>query len=335
MARVLVTGGAGFIGSHLVQRLAERGDEVTVLDDLSTGRHENLEHLALPPTLVEGSVLDGDLVDRLVVGADRVFHLAAAVGVDYVLRHPLRSLQTNIGGTECVLEACDRYARPVLLASTSEVYGKNDRDGLAEEDDRVLGAARLSRWFYAAAKSIDESLALAYWQERRLPVVIVRFFNTIGPRQSSQYGSVVPRFVRWALRDEPLVVYGDGLQTRCFTNVRDTVCGVLKLTDLPAAAGEVFNIGQPQEVRIVDLAQRVIELTGSRSEIRLVPYDDEAAYAERAAGYEDMRRRVPDSSKLLRYTGFQPAIPLDETLGEVIAYERGRDERSCAASAAS
>jgi UDP-glucose 4-epimerase len=215
------------------------------------------------------------------------------------------------------------------------VYGKNDRDGLSEEDDRVLGAARLSRWFYAAAKSIDESLALAYWQERRLPVVIVRFFNTIGPRQSSQYGSVVPRFVRWALRDEPLIVYGDGLQTRCFTDVRDTVRGVLKLMDLPTAAGEVFNIGQPREVRIVDLARRVVDLTGSHSEIRLVPYDDAAAYAERAAGYEDMRRRVPDASKLLRYTGFQPTIPLDETLRDVIAYERGRDEPACAASAAS
>jgi UDP-glucose 4-epimerase len=335
MARVLVTGGAGFIGSHLVQRLTARGDQVTVLDDLSTGRRANLDQLGLTATLVEGSVLDAALVDRLVGEAERVFHLAAAVGVDYVLRHPLRSLQTNIGGTECVLAACDRYEQPILLASTSEVYGKNDRDGLSEEDDRVLGAARLSRWFYAAAKSIDESLALAYWQERRLPVVIVRFFNTIGPRQSSQYGSVVPRFVRWALRDEPLIVYGDGLQTRCFTDVRDTVCGVLKLTDVPDAAGEVFNIGQPTEVRIVDLARRVIELTGSRSQIRLVPYDDAAAYAERAAGYEDMRRRVPDASKLQRYTGFRPSIPLDETLRSVIAYERTRDEPPCAASAAS
>jgi UDP-glucose 4-epimerase len=330
----LITGGAGFIGSHLAERLVERGDRVTVLDDFSTGRRANLDGLAGRPgfTCVEGSVLDLELVEQLVGEVEVVYHLAAAVGVDWILRHPLRSLETNIRGTENVLQACDRRRRRLLLASSSEVYGKNDRDGLSEEDDRVLGAARLSRWFYAAAKSIDESFALAYWQERRLPVVIVRFFNTIGPRQSSEYGSVVPRFVRWALRGEPLIVYGDGQQTRCFTNVRDTVQAVVTLMDLPGAAGEIFNIGQPHEVRILDLARLVIELAGSTSEIKLVRYDAAAAYAERAAGYEDMRRRVPDASKLRRYTGFSPSIPLDQTLREIIAYERARP---CAASAAS
>jgi UDP-glucose 4-epimerase len=332
VARALITGGAGFIGGHLAERLAERGDAITILDDFSTGRRDNLRALEHRVTIVEGSVLDPDLVDCLVDAVDVVYHLAAAVGVDWVLQHPLRSLETNIRGTEHVLRACDRRSRRLLLASTSEVYGKNERDLLSEDDDRVLGAARLSRWFYAAAKSIDESFALAYWQERRLPVVIVRFFNTVGPRQSGRYGMVVPRFVRWALRNEPLIVFGDGQQTRCFTNVRDAVHAVLALMDQPAALGEVFNIGQPQEVRIIDLAERVIELTGSSSQIRLVPYDDAAAYAERAAGFEDMRRRVPDASKLFRYTGFRPSTPLDQTLREVIAHEW---ELLCAASAAS
>jgi UDP-glucose 4-epimerase len=334
VTQALITGGAGFIGSHLAERLVERGDRVMVLDDFSTGRRTNLSQLDGKAEFdcVEGSVLDAELVDRLVDDVDVVYHLAAAVGVDQILRHPLRSLETNIGGTEHVLHACDRHGRRLVLASTSEVYGKNDRDGLSEEDDRILGAARLSRWFYAAAKSIDESFALAYWQERQLPVVIVRFFNTIGPRQSSQYGSVVPRFVRWAMRGEPLIVYGDGQQTRCFTNVRDTVGAVVALMDLASAAGEIFNIGQPDEVRILDLAQLVIVLTGSSSTVKLVPYDDAAAYAERAAGFEDMRRRVPDASKLRRAIGFSPSIPLEETLREIIEHER---TAQCAASAAS
>lgn len=333
MARALITGGAGFIGSHLTERLAERGDRVIVLDDFSTGRGANLRALAGSARLqcVEGSVLDADLVDRLVGEVDVVYHLAAAVGVDWVLRYPLRALQTNIHGSENVLRSCAERGRRVVLASTSEVYGKNGKDALSEEDDRVLGSARLSRWFYAAAKSIDESFALAYAQEQGLSVVVVRFFNTVGPRQSGRYGMVVPRFVRQALQNEPLTVFGDGQQTRCFTNVRDTVRAVMALADLPAATGEVFNIGQPQEVTISGLARRVIDLAGGTSEIKLIPYDDAAAYAERAAGFEDMRRRVPDASKLVRFTGFRPAIPLDETLREVIQYERAA---LCAASAA-
>jgi UDP-glucose 4-epimerase len=326
--RALVTGGAGFIGSHLVERLIERGDHVTVLDNLSTGRIDNLarvqEHANL--AVVEGSVLEGQLVERLVGEVDVVFHLAAAVGVDWVLRHPLRSLETNIQGTEHVLRACAERSLRVLIASTSEVYGKNDKDALAEDDDRVLGSARLSRWFYASAKAIDEAFALAYWDERQLPVTVVRLFNTVGPRQTGVYGMVVPRFVRWALRGEPLRVYGDGQQTRCFTNVHDVVRALLALIDTPSAAGEIFNIGQPNEIRIVDLARRVIELTSSSSELKLVPYDAEEAYGERAVGFEDMRRRVPNAGKLYEYTGFRPSVGLDQTLREVIDYEMTRLE---------
>jgi UDP-glucose 4-epimerase len=326
--RALVTGGAGFIGSHLVERLIEQGDHVTVLDNLSTGRIDNLsnvhEHANL--AIVEGSVLEEELVGRLIGEADLVFHLAAAVGVDWVLRHPLRSLETNIQGTEHVLRACADRGLRVLIASTSEVYGKNDKDALGEDDDRVLGSARLSRWFYASAKAIDEAFALAYSHERRLPVTVVRLFNTVGPRQTGVYGMVVPRFVRWALRGEPLRVYGDGQQTRCFTNVHDVVRALMALVDTPSAAGEIFNIGQPNEIRIVDLARRVIELTGSTSELKLVPYDAEEAYGERAVGFEDMRRRVPNAGKLYEYTGFRPSVGLDQTLREVIDYEMGRLE---------
>ncbi len=328
MSRALVTGGAGFIGSHLVERLIGRGDHVTVLDNLSTGHADNLasvrEHASF--TMVQGSVLDAELVNRLVADADVVYHLAAAVGVDWVLRHPLRSLETNIQGTEHVLRAAAERGVRVLIASTSEVYGKNNKDALAEDDDRVLGSARLSRWFYASAKAIDEAFALAYWHERRLPVTVVRLFNTVGPRQTGVYGMVVPRFVRWALRGEPLRVYGDGQQTRCFTNVHDVVRALVALVDTPSAAGEIFNIGQPDEIRIVDLARRVIQLCESRSEVKLVPYDADEAYGERAAGYEDMRRRVPNADKLFEYTGFRPSVPLEQTLREVIDYELGRLE---------
>lgn len=327
LTRALITGGAGFIGSHLAERLVARGDLVTVLDDLSTGRQTNLQRLQGHPAFhsIEGSVLDEGLVDRLVREADVVYHLAAAVGVAWVLEHPLQSLQTNIRGTENILKTCAEHAARcrsigprILIASTSEVYGKNEHGPLHEDDDRVLGSARLSRWFYAAAKSIDEAFALAYWYERELQVTIVRFFNTVGPRQTGSYGMVVPRLVRQALRGEPLTVFGDGQQSRCFTDVHDVVSAVLALMDNPAAIGEIFNIGQPDEIRIVDLAQRIKELCNSSSEIHLVPYEHKEAYGERAAGFEDMRRRVPDPSKLHRYTGFRAQIPLEQTLSEVI-----------------
>src|SRR6266851_768206 len=324
MARALITGGSGFIGSHLAGELLNRGDHVTVLDDLSTGSPDNLSCLqsATGFRFVEGSVLDESLVDQLVREADVVHHLAAAVGVDWILRHPLRSLETNIRGTEHILRACDAGSKRVLIASTSEVYGKNDKGGLAEDDDRVYGASRLSRWFYAAAKSIDESFALAYWQERRLPVTIVRFFNTVGARQTGRYGMVVPRFVRQALCNQPITVFGDGQQTRCFTNVHDVVRSVVALVDNSDTSGELFNIGQPNEIPIIDLAERIITLTNSRSEIVLVPYDHADAYGARAAGFEDMRRRVPDVSKLRRYIGWSPQTPLDATLQQVIDYQR-------------
>jgi UDP-glucose 4-epimerase len=330
--RALVTGGAGFIGSHLVERLIERGEQVNVLDDLSTGREANLASVADRAGLefIHGSVLDADLVQRLVGQVDAVYHLAAAVGVAWVLLHPLRSLETNIRGTENVLRACaavdptgvsSSKGRRVLIASTSEVYGKNDKDALVEDDDRVLGSARLSRWFYASAKAIDEAFALAYWHEQQLPVTVVRLFNTVGPRQTGRYGMVVPRFVRWALDNEPLRVYGDGEQSRCFTNVHDVVRALVALMDTPSAIGEIFNIGHPRETHIIDLARRVIELTESSSEIRLVAYSSEEAYGPHAAGYEDMQRRVPNASKLYEHTGFQPGISLDQTLREVIDYE--------------
>jgi UDP-glucose 4-epimerase len=323
VTHALVTGGAGFIGSHLVERLIADDIQVTVLDDLSTGRRSNLAAIEHDTRLrvIEGSVLADELVDRLVAEADVVYHLAAAVGVAWVLRHPLRSLETNIHGTENVLRACAANGTRVLIASTSEVYGKNPKDALVEDDDRVLGSARLSRWFYAAAKGIDEAFALAYWHEQQLPVTVVRLFNTVGPRQTGRYGMVVPRFVRWALRGEPLRVYGDGEQTRCFTNVHDVVRALVALMQTPRAVGEIFNIGQPREIRILDLARRVIELTESASEVRLVAYDDEDAYGTRASGYEDMRRRVPDVAKLVEYTGVRPDTELDQTLREVIDYE--------------
>jgi UDP-glucose 4-epimerase len=325
VARALITGGAGFIGSHLVERLVARGDHVTALDDLSTGRSSNLAAVEGDRhfSFIEGSVLDADLVERVVADADVVYHLAAAVGVDRILRHPLQSLETNIRGTENVLRACAATDPPrrVLIASTSEVYGKNDKDALDEDDDRVLGSGRRSRWFYASAKAIDEAFALAYFQERGLPVTVVRLFNTVGARQTGRYGMVVPRFVRWALRNEPLRVHGDGQQTRCFTNVHDAVHALVLLMETPRAAGEIFNIGQPNEISIFALAQRVIELAESKSEIRLVPYDAEDAYGEHAAGFEDMRRRVPNASKLYDFTGFRPRIGLEQTLREVIDYQ--------------
>jgi UDP-glucose 4-epimerase len=321
LEKVLVTGGAGFIGSHLTESLLHRGDEVVVLDDLSTGSLDNLAAVQHHPRLeiVEGTVLDAQLVGELMDGCSTTYHLAAAVGVKWILEHPLRSLITNVKGTESVLEQAHRFRCRVVVASTSEVYGKNDRGALAEDDDRILGSSRLSRWFYSSAKAIDEAFALAYWQEHRLPVIIVRFFNTIGPRQTGRYGMVAPRFIRQALTGEPVTVYGDGTQTRCFTYVADVVQAILGLASTREALGEVFNIGQPNQISILDLANRVIELTGSASAIQLVPYSE--AYGE---GFEDMRRRIPDISKLTRVTGFKPSVGLDEALSRIIEYERAK-----------
>jgi UDP-glucose 4-epimerase len=316
--RALVTGGAGFIGSHLAQRLLAGGAEVWVLDDLSTGQRRNLLSVAEHPRFrfVEGSVLDRPLVEELAVASDAVYHLAAAVGVRRIIEQPRRSIEVNLHGTENVLATAPRGAR-VLIASTSEVYGKNDSPGLREDADAVYGATSVSRWLYAVTKAADEHLALAYARETGLAVVAVRLFNTIGPRQTGQYGMVVPRFVGQALRGEPITVYGDGQQTRCFTYVDDAVTAMCALMAHPAAAGEVFNVGQPREVTIDALAQRVLDLTGSASPIVHVPYDQ--VYSQ---GFEDMRRRVPDVSKLRRYTGFAPAITLDEALARIVAHLR-------------
>jgi UDP-glucose 4-epimerase len=317
--RALITGGAGFIGSHLAERLLLEGHQVTVIDDLSTGSLDNLRHLLEHPhfELVTETVLNDGLMEYLTRQTDRVYHLAAAVGVRRIIDHPLLSLRINIRATEVVLEQASRFRKPVLIASTSEIYGKNDRGALREEDDSILGATSITRWLYANSKATDEFLALAYYRERGLPVVIVRFFNTIGPRQTGQYGMVVPRFVQQALAGEALTVYGDGQQTRCFTDVRDTVEAITRLIERPAAIGETFNIGNPREIGIGALAEKVIAMTGSRSEVRHLPY--EQVYAE---GFEDMRRRVPDASKLRRVTGFTPEIPLESALRSIVDFFR-------------
>jgi UDP-glucose 4-epimerase len=312
----VITGGAGFIGSHLVDHLLDRGDSVTVLDDLSTGSKANLSRPLTSPRfrLIEGSVLDRAVVDQAVSGADMVFHLAAAVGVRRILDEPLLSLRTNIHGTEHVLDAALHAGAVLVLASTSEIYGKNTSDGLCEDSDRILGSPLIARWTYAAAKGIDEAFAHAYWRELGLEVAIARLFNTVGPRQTGRYGMVVPNLVGQALRGEPLTVFGDGLQTRCFSYVGDIVPALVRLGAEPAAYGQAFNLGGSTEVSILDLARRIVELLGSSSTIELVPYD--RAYGE---GFEEMRRRVPDNTRAERLIGFRPATGLDDIIRAVAA----------------
>ena len=309
--RIAVTGGAGFIGSHLVEYLLRRGDQVTVIDDLSTGRLENLQAVIDHPRLrfVQGTILDRCAVEEVVRGADRVFHLAAAVGVHLIVDHPLDSLRTNIHGTEVVLDASLAAGADLLLASTSEIYGKNAADSLPEESDRILGSPLKSRWTYAAAKGIDEAFAHAYWREFGLQVSIVRLFNTVGPRQTGRYGMVVPNLVGQALAGQPLTVYGDGRQTRCFSYVGDVVPAVVAIAEHPHSRGLAFNLGGSFEVSILDLARRIVQVLGSDSPITLVPY--EQAYGQ---GYEDMRRRVPDNTKARELVGFDPSTTLDEII---------------------
>lgn len=312
--RSVVTGGAGFIGSHLVELLLDSGDDVIVIDDLSTGRLENLSGVMEHPRLrfEEGSILDAALLRRSMTGADRVFHLAAAVGVNLIIDEPLRSLRTNIHGTENVIELAHELGLSMLLASTSEIYGKNTADRLDEGADRILGSPLLSRWTYAAAKGIDEAYAHAYWTSFGLPVTIVRLFNTVGPRQTGRYGMVVPRLVGQALRGEPMTVYGDGLQTRCFSYVGDVVPALVRLIETPAARGQAVNLGGAEEIAIGELAARIVGVTGSSSGIKLVPYAD--AYAP---GYEDMRRRVPDNRLAERLVGFRPTTGVDSIITRV------------------
>ncbi len=309
--RILVTGGAGFIGSHLSEELLRRGHEVWALDDLSTGRIENLRTFERNPRFrfLEGNVMDAALVHGLVAQCDQVHHLAAAVGVKYVLENPLKSLITNIRGTEVVLEACAQHERKVMVASSSEVYGKGASVPFSEDDDRLMGPTHKLRWSYAAGKAVDESLAQAYFQQFRLPVVIVRCFNTCGPRQSPAYGMVIPSMVQRALAGQPILVFGDGQQSRCFSAVDDVVRGILGLMEKREAEGEVFNIGSDEEVTVFELAQRIKRMCRSDSPIEVVPYDHVYGHS-----YEDMRRRVPDLRKIRRYTGFRPQISLDQLL---------------------
>jgi UDP-glucose 4-epimerase len=317
--RALITGGAGFIGSHLADSLVERGDRVVLLDDLSTGRLANIEHLNGRPDVefVLGSILNSDLVDHVVSGVDAVFHLAAAVGVNLIVEKPLESLITNIRGTETVVEKAHKYGKRTLVMSTSEIYGKNASDSLSEDDDRILGSPLKSRWSYSEAKAIDEILAYTYWREKGLETVIIRLFNTVGPRQTGSYGMVIPRFVGQALRNQPITIFGDGTQTRCFCHVSDIVNGALALSEHPGAFGKVFNLGGDQEVSISDLARQVVELAGSESELEYISYD--AAYEE---GFEDMRRRVPNTTRARQLVGFEPLIKLEAMIQSVIDDQR-------------
>jgi UDP-glucose 4-epimerase len=312
--KTAITGGAGFIGSHLTEYLLAAGDEVAVLDDLSTGSLDNLQEALQNPNFrfVEGTILDRAAVDSVVAGADRVFHLAAAVGVKLIVEDPLTSLRTNIHGTEVVLDATLAAGAVLLLASTSEVYGKNTSDALSEESDRILGSALKSRWTYAAAKGIDEAFAYAYWKEYGLRAAIVRLFNTVGPRQTGRYGMVVPNLVGQAQRGEALTVFGDGRQTRCFSYVADVVPALVKIAENTEAYGKAFNLGGTNEISILDLAERIVDLLDSPSTISLVPY--EQAYA---AGYEDMRRRVPDNTKARELVGFNPKTTIDQIIANV------------------
>jgi UDP-glucose 4-epimerase len=317
--RVLITGGAGFVGSHLSEVLLERGDEVFILDNLSTGSFDNVVHLKGHPRFhyTIDSVTNEPLLAELIDRCDIVVHLAAAVGVKLIVEQPVHTIETNVHGTEVVLKIASKKKKLVLIASTSEVYGKSVDVPFREDADLVLGATTKHRWAYACSKMIDEFLALAYWKERKLPVIVVRLFNTVGPRQTGQYGMVIPNLVRQALAGQPITVFGDGTQSRSFTYVGDVVRAMVALIDEPRAVGQVFNIGNAEEITIGDLALKIKTMTGSTSEIVRIPYDQ--AYE---AGFEDMPRRVPDISRIKALVGYEPTVQLDETLKRVIEHFR-------------
>jgi nucleoside-diphosphate-sugar epimerase len=318
--RYLITGGAGFIGSHLAEALVARGDQVVLLDDLSTGQLSNIERLiAERPAharFVQGTALDPWMMGKLAAEVDAVFHLAASVGVHLVVARPLDCMVNNVRGTEVVLEAAAAHGRKVLFASTSEIYGKNAAGPLREDADRILGSTLKARWAYSTSKSVDETFVHGYWRQRGLPTVVARLFNCAGPRQRGSYGMVLPRFVRQALAAEELTVFGDGTQSRCFCHVKDTVQALMLLADTEAAVGDVFNVGSQNEISVRGLAELVIELTGSSSGIRFISYDE--AYEP---GFEDMERRLPDITKIARLTGWQPVRSLRQIVGDCIAYQ--------------
>jgi UDP-glucose 4-epimerase len=317
--KVLITGGAGFIGSHLADAHLKKGDTVTIIDDFSTGSEENIQHLKNNKSfkVLKGTVLAAETMDPLLKECDFCYHLAAAVGVYTIVEKPLNSLMTNIKGTEVVLEKADKYKKKILVASTSEVYGKSNRFPFKEDDDTIMGPTHKSRWSYAYAKALDEFMALAYYNEHKLPVMVVRFFNTVGPRQTGRYGMVIPNFVRQALKNEPITIFGDGHQSRCFTYVGDVVEAIIKLMNTKEAIGQVINIGNNKEISIEDLAKRIIVLTGSKSQITYIPYAK--AYP---LGFEDMERRIPDLSKIKSLIAFQPKVELDEILKMVIEHKK-------------
>ncbi len=315
--KILITGGAGFIGSHLSEKLLDAGHSVAIIDNLSTGRLSNISHLISHDrfTFTIDTILNQTTMERLISECDQIYHLAAAVGVKYIIDNPLLSLRTNITGTEIVLELANKYKKKVLITSTSEIYGKSENVPFKEEDDRLLGSTHISRWSYSSAKAIDEFLSLAYYREKKLPVVIVRCFNTVGPRQTGQYGMVIPKFVKNALLDHPLTIFGDGEQSRCFADVQDVSDGLIKLMAEKKAEGEIFNIGNTEEIKIKDLAALIKKMTGSSSKIETIDYAD--AYEE---GFEDMMRRVPDITKIKELVGYEPKYSLDMILERIIAH---------------
>src|SRR3982751_4462563 len=314
--KILITGGAGFVGSHLADKLINDGHDITVIDNLSTGRYSNVAHLEGHERfrLIIDTVLNEKLMEELIRETDHVYHMASAVGVKLIMDHPVRTIETIFRGTDVVLGFCSRYRKRVLIPSTSEVYGKGASVPFKEDDDLLTGATDKHRWAYACAKTLDEFLALAHWKETRLPVVVVRLFNTVGPRQTGQYGMVVPRFVHAALKNEPITVHGDGTQQRCFGHVHDVVEGLVKLLETPECFGQVINLGNDEEITINELAQRAIKMTGSSSEINYVPYEN--VYGD---GFEDMQRRVPSLEKARRLIGFRPTRSLNDVISDVAA----------------
>ncbi len=327
--KILITGGAGFVGSHLADKLHNEGHEITVIDNLSTGRYTNIEHLEGKDgfRLIIDTILNAKLMEELIRESDRVFHMASAVGVRLIMEQPVKTIETIFHGTDVVLGLCARYRKRVLIPSTSEVYGKGTSVPFREDDDILKGSTSKHRWAYACAKELDEFLALAHWKESRLPVVVVRLFNTVGPRQTGQYGMVVPRFIQAALKNEPITVHGDGSQSRCFGHVSDVVEGLTKLLETPECFGQVINIGNPEEITIKNLAEKAIKMTGSTSEIQYIPYEE--AYGE---GFEDMQRRVPSIDKAMRLIGFQATQKLDDIINDV-ANEFRREFKSDIANA--